>query len=147
MEGQHVPHREIACAILFDPTGRLLLQQRDNIPGILCPGMIALFGGHRENDESFVDCAIREIREETGHLITAERLEHLVSFHGIDQEGGGGTLRGEFFVVYNVPSDALVITEGTLSAISIKDVPSLGGKLTPSAQFALNALFADQNIA
>ena len=47
-------HREIACALIIDTCGRFLLQQRDDIPGIVCPGMVGLFGGHREGDETFL---------------------------------------------------------------------------------------------
>jgi hypothetical protein len=42
--------REIACAIIVDAQGRFLLQQRDDVPGILQPGKVGLFGGHRENN-------------------------------------------------------------------------------------------------
>jgi hypothetical protein len=46
-------HREVAAALMIDTRGRFLLQQRDNIPGILFPGKIGLFGGPREGDETF----------------------------------------------------------------------------------------------
>ena len=42
-------HREVSCAIILDTLGRFLLQLRDNVPGILQPGKIGLFGGHRED--------------------------------------------------------------------------------------------------
>ncbi|WP_373456544.1 NUDIX domain-containing protein [Pseudomonas fluorescens] len=48
--------------MLLANDGRLILQQRDNIPGILHPGKVGLFGGHREGDESFVACIAREIQ-------------------------------------------------------------------------------------
>jgi hypothetical protein len=38
--------RKIAAAIIFDTSVRLLLEQRDNIAGILYPGRIGLFGDH-----------------------------------------------------------------------------------------------------
>jgi 8-oxo-dGTP diphosphatase len=44
--------RNFACAILIDTFGRFLLQQRDNVPGIVNPGKIGLFGGHREAGET-----------------------------------------------------------------------------------------------
>jgi 8-oxo-dGTP diphosphatase len=40
--------REIAGAIIIDTFGRFLLQQRDDILGIIHPGKVGLFGGHRE---------------------------------------------------------------------------------------------------
>jgi len=61
-------HREIACAILIDLQGRFLLQRRDNVPNILYPGKIGLFGGHREGEETFLGCVVREVFEETGYL-------------------------------------------------------------------------------
>ena len=46
--------REIACAILIDTSVRFLLQQRDDVVGILHPRKVSLFGGHREGDETFL---------------------------------------------------------------------------------------------
>jgi hypothetical protein len=42
-------HREIAGAIIIDTLGRFL---RDDITGIIHPGKVELFGGHREGDEA-----------------------------------------------------------------------------------------------
>jgi hypothetical protein len=58
------PHREIACAIIIDTSGSFLLQQRDDVVGILHPGKVSLFGGHREGSETFLECVVREIHEE-----------------------------------------------------------------------------------
>src|SRR4051794_19466903 len=66
--------REIAGAVIFDTSGRLLLQLRDNIPGILYPGKITLFGGHREGDETFLECVVREIHEELSFYIPRNGL-------------------------------------------------------------------------
>jgi 8-oxo-dGTP diphosphatase len=61
--------REIASAIVIDTMGRFLFQQRDDIPGILHPGKVALFGGHREGDETYLECAVRELHEELSFAI------------------------------------------------------------------------------
>ena len=76
------PVREIAAAILIDTTGRLLLQRRDDKPDILQPGKVALFGGHREGDESFIDCVVREVAEEISCRVPAERFQHLLTLDG-----------------------------------------------------------------
>jgi len=52
-------HREVACAILIDTRGHFLLQQRDDLVGILHPGKVGLFGGHREGDETLLECVVR----------------------------------------------------------------------------------------
>jgi NUDIX domain len=85
-------HRETSGAILIDSFGRLLFQQRDNNPEILYPGMIGLFGGHREGEETFLDCVVREIHEEISYFVPAERFVHLVSYKGMAR---GGTFHSE----------------------------------------------------
>lgn len=76
--------REFAPTIVLDDRDRFLLQQRDDIAGIFYPGKIGLFGGHREGDETFLDCAVRELHEELGYYIAPERFEFLGSYEGPD---------------------------------------------------------------
>jgi 8-oxo-dGTP pyrophosphatase MutT (NUDIX family) len=132
--------REIACAIIIDTHRRFLLQQRDDIPGILCPGLVGLFGGHREDGETFLQCAVREVREEISYFVKPDRFEYLASYSGVDPDAEGGTLRAEFFVVRDVPSDALLITEGSLLIAERDDLLGLK-RLAPSAKFALSTFF------
>jgi 8-oxo-dGTP pyrophosphatase MutT (NUDIX family) len=61
-----MPIREIAIAIVYDTERRYLLQRRDNIPGIVHPGKLSLFGGHRESGETYKECVVRELQEELG---------------------------------------------------------------------------------
>ena len=68
MDTDTAQHRQIGIAILIDSHGRFLLQQRDDIPGILHPGKIGLFGGHREGEETYLQCVVREIHEEIGYF-------------------------------------------------------------------------------
>ena len=110
-----VPHREFASAILIDTEGRLLLQQRDNAPGIRFPGKIGLFGGHREPNETFLACVVREVHEEIGYFVPPERFEHITSYTNVDADGG--TVSGEMFVARDIPQDRLVITEGSLLVV------------------------------
>lgn len=48
--------------MVYDGNGNILVQDRNahNYPGVTFPG------GHVEKDESFTECAIREVKEETG---------------------------------------------------------------------------------
>lgn len=130
-------HREAAAALIIDTRGRFLLQQRDNIPGILFPGKIGLFGGHREGNETFLQCAVREVHEEISYFIPAERFEHLASFRGPDPYIAGGTLWRELYVIRGVPVERLRVTEGTLFIAEMKDVPALTPRLAPSAHDAI----------
>jgi len=138
------PHREIACAILVDTSGRFLLQQRDNVPGIVYPGKIGLFGGHREGTETFMQCVVREIHEETSHFVPPGRFEHLTTYEGIDPEVNGGTVYGEFFVARDLPAECLVITEGALRIIKPDELVAIKAELTPSAQFAIRVFLKDE---
>jgi 8-oxo-dGTP diphosphatase len=130
-------HREVAAALIIDTRGRLLLQQRDNIPGILFPGKIGLFGGHREGDETFLECAVREVHEEISYFIPPERFEHLATFRGPDPFIAGGTLWRELYVIRGVPVEPLRITEGILFIAEMRDVPALVPRLAPSAHAAI----------
>jgi len=137
-------HREIACAIVLDTFGRFLLQQRDDVPGILDPGKVALFGGHREGEETYLECAVREIHEELGYFVSPERFEHLISHSGDDLDIEGGTVSAEFFVVRDIPVEAVSVTEGSLLVVNPSDLPALAGKLVPLIRHVLN-LFQGQN--
>ena len=131
------PHREIACAIIIDTAGRFLFQQRDNVPGIFQPGKVTLFGGHREGDESFLECVAREIHEEISYFVPAERFEYLVTFDGADIDADGGSIRAEFFVARDIPLERLAVTEGSLQIAEPDEIIKLEHKLTPLARFAL----------
>ena len=131
--------REAAAAILFDSFGRLLLQLRDNIPNILYPGKIGLFGGHREGDESFLECVVREIHEELSFYLPPERFRSIARHIGPDFDMRGGALHAEFFVASEVPVEKLIVTEGTLKIVALNELDQIRNVLAPSAQFALEA--------
>ena len=56
---------QVSLAILYQE-GRFLFQLRDNIPGIVHPGVWGLFGGHLEPEETPELCLKRELIEEIG---------------------------------------------------------------------------------
>lgn len=55
-----------AVVLPHDRSGRVLLQQRDDIAGIIAPGRWGLFGGEIETGETPQQAAARELNEETG---------------------------------------------------------------------------------
>lgn len=133
-------HREVACAILLDVSGRFLLQKRDDAPGIVDPGRVGLFGGHREAGETYIQCVVREIHEEIGHFVPATAFAHLTSYDGSDPENEGGTVHVEFFLARNLTPEDFVITEGSLLIIEADDLVTLDSALTATARFALRTL-------
>jgi 8-oxo-dGTP diphosphatase len=136
--------REIACAIIIDTLGRFLLQQRGDIPGIQQPGKVGLFGGHREADETYLQCVVREIHEEISYFISPDRFEHLVSYDGIEVDSEGGNVRGEIYIARDVPVDALIVTEGSLLIVEPDRLASVEHKFAPSARVAMRALIDKQ---
>lgn len=139
MTDKPLRHRETTGAILIDTLGRFLFQLRDNVVGIANPGKIGLFGGHREGDETFLECIVREIHEEIGYLVPAECFEHLGSFDGADIDVEGGTLRADLFVARDIPVDALAITEGSLLIVEPAEISKIDPKLGPTTRLALKA--------
>jgi 8-oxo-dGTP diphosphatase len=131
------PHREISFAILIDSQGRFLFQQRDDVPGIVAPGKIGLFGGHREADETFLDCVVREVQEETGLALSPVNFVHVATYRGPDIEVEAGSLSAECYVVRDVPADRVHVTEGSLLIAERADLASLALKFAPLAIIAL----------
>lgn len=115
----------------------MLFQQRDKIAAILHPGKVGLFGGHREDNETFVDCIVREIHEEIGLCLPPSRFEHIASRLGADLDVPGGVVHGEIFVARDIPLDQLTVCEGTLLVLHPSTLSEIADKLVPSAYFAL----------
>lgn len=135
--------REFACALLIDVQDRYLFQERDDIPGIIQPGKVGLFGGQCEGRETFLQCIVREIAEETGLTVPAEKFELITSYEGPDIDGAGGEIAGAFFVARDIPVDRLVIAEGALLIAVPGDMAELEPRLTPFTRFSLRALRTD----
>lgn len=63
-----------ACVLLQDSDDRVLMQLRDDVPGILAPGKWCLFGGHVDPGEEPLEAAVRELKEETGLNVEPDAL-------------------------------------------------------------------------
>ena len=73
-----MPETELTCMVMIEDksTGKVLVQDRvKSWHGLSFPG------GHVENDESFTDCAVREIKEETGLDIRNPKLCGIVHWY------------------------------------------------------------------
>jgi 8-oxo-dGTP pyrophosphatase MutT (NUDIX family) len=132
-----MPTREIAIAIILDTRGRFLLQRRDDICGIVHPGKVSLFGGHRETGESFLECVVREVREEIGFPVSSDDVEHLSNLDGLDEGIESDLVRGEIYILRDVPADKLVVTEGSLMIVVPDELIELEPEFTPATRLAL----------
>lgn len=124
---------------MIDTVGRYLFQQRDDVPSIVYPGKVGLFGGHREGTETYLECIVREIHEELSYYVSPGQFEHLAFYSVDDVNAEGGAVCGEFFIARDLPCSALRVTEGSLFIVDPDKLTALEN-LTPSAQFAINAV-------
>ncbi|MFD8483091.1 NUDIX domain-containing protein [Kitasatospora sp. NPDC059673] len=99
---------------------RVLLNLRDDHPGIAWPGHWAPIGGWREGHESAHDCATREIREEAGITVTALRPLD-VPRHPLIAD-----TTVVLHAVYDGPEGALVLGEGqAVRLVPREETPAL----------------------
>lgn len=133
--------KEFAGAIIVDTQGRYLLQQRDQKPEILHPGMIGLFGGHQEIGETSLECVVWEVHEEIGRYVPPENFEYVAAYCGVE---ASGTYKVEIFAAFDVDVVGLKITEGALVVVQPEDLLNLIYELTPSAAFAFETFIGRQ---
>ena len=126
--------RSLAGAVLLHPDGRVLLQLRDDKPGIEAPGMWSLFGGGLDEGETPVAGMLREVREEIGFGVRHYRP--LVVY-----DGWGGRFH-VYLAAVDEPLERLTLTEG--AGFDYWDVPAALAepRLTAVGRLSLLALEA-----
>ncbi len=65
---------QVASALLINPKKEILLQLRDNKPGIAYPGYWGALGGHCNIGETPLQCLKRELKEEIGFIAGRTKL-------------------------------------------------------------------------
>src|SRR4051812_31626623 len=138
-----VPSDAVA-AILVTPDGRLLLQQRDDLPHIWYPGAWALFGGGIDPGETEDAALRRELREEIAFEVRQATVFTRSRFD-FGFAGAGSCLR----TVYEVPiTDADVATMRLGEGSDMRLFPAAAAvRLTPMTGYDQFALYLYVNRA
>jgi len=97
--------------IVCDPDGRVLLQLRDDKPEIPYPNTWCIPGGMREDGESALDCAVRELEEEMGLRVPPSDLAL------VDERERRYGHETTFTVELDVDPAAIDLTEGQAVAL------------------------------
>lgn len=114
-------HTHAAAGVfLLTQDGRIILQLRDDIPGIDNPGMITSFGGAAEPGETPVECALRELAEETGLEVAPDALRYLDTVSKRDFLGNPTAC--VFYTLDGIAPASLNVTEGAPIILSPEEV-------------------------
>ena len=124
--------------LLISPERDYILQRRDQAPGIQNPGLIGIFGGRAEQNETEVACAIRELREELDLLVSADDLVPLLQ---VDMAVRNDLISCTIFVLDNVQLGSLTLMEGAAIEILSKEAATTSPNLSP---LCLHVIVADQ---
>lgn len=100
-----------AHALLVTAEEKIILQQRDDNPEIVNPGLISMFGGTVKKKASIKETLKRELLEELGFNIDENSLEILGVFYKA-KEIDGVDWEVNVFVVRKVSLEGLVLNEG-----------------------------------
>lgn len=130
--------RQASCAILFGTCGRLILQQRDDVPEIVYPGLVSLFGGHREAGENPHTCMQRELEEEIGVKLSLAALEPFFDFKTRFAQASETDVEIAIYIASGLRAEALHVTEGRLLLVPLSEAPALYPRMTPTTSYALS---------
>lgn len=137
-------------AVLLREAGprRCFVLQKRIRPGKLYYGRIAMFGGHRDGDETPEECAIREVAEETGIRLEVDELARVAAVKTFDNRGDVEI--GHLFFVDNFDPKRLnrrqISGEGKLVRLSAGELRRNYHKFTPVTSMALLLFFEYQEL-
>lgn len=122
--------RPVAGAVLLRSDGAVLLQHRDDIPGISNPGKWSLFGGGLEVGETPQAGMLRELHEEIGAQPRSYRPLVIIE--------GARTVFHLYLARLEMPLDELVLGEGQGMAYVDPEVALSEYDLAPVARAGLD---------
>lgn len=109
----------VACALVDG--NRVLMQKRDNIPGIFGPDHWGLPGGTVEGGETLESAVIREFQEETGYLLKNPVLPGKYVFFPKGQK----TIAHIFYEIYDEEQEINCFEGEKMEFKSLKEMSGL----------------------
>jgi 8-oxo-dGTP diphosphatase len=130
-------HRvEIAVGLIVADDGRVLLQHRDDTPGLQGRNQWGFFGGHVEPGERQTETFLREMQEELGW-----QPRHFEPYLVREIDRGEWQVRSYAFAAHlDVPLDALTLGEG--QALALFAPNALPDAIVPDSRPVLAQFFA-----
>lgn len=131
------------------PKGRFYFQKRTRKQKIFY-GRLAMFGGHRENEETPEECALRELKEELGIEFRGEDLIKIGVVNTFDNRCSGAI--GQLFLITDLDRARVqrrnVNAEGALVRLKPAAIARNLAKMTPVTAFAVLQYYVyEQNCA
>lgn len=121
------------CAIL-NQDRKVLLNLRDNIPGISYPNYWTLIGGHVDPGESAREAAFREVWEEVGLSLTQ------LTWHNSLPNPRNGALDQVFVAIVDMDNSDIICNEGQGSGFFTREEVA-GMLVVPHNRVILDRLF------
>ena len=130
----------IAQIILVRKDGALIMQHRDDKPGITNPGAIAAFGGTVEPGETPLQAAVREISEETNLQVRPEDLDFFGTYpKTVARHGEDGQVH--YFILRDVDDTNFQVYEGQGFYVIHNRQELLAAKTSPLAREVLEEYY------
>jgi len=131
-------------ALLVTSDGRIVLQQRDDKPGIVNPGLISIFGGTIKKADSLEQGLRRELLEELELDIDGMSVDKLGTFMKTKELDGTDWVIN-VWVVKNVEMGDLKIHEGKGYVCDYPEVLVKSKKLTRVTSLVLQSYIDSKN--
>jgi mutator protein MutT len=122
--------REIAIGLVIDDGGHILLQHRDNKPGLTGANQWGFFGGHLEPGETPTRALLRELDEELGWR--PRHFEHYLTTDADRGRDRAHVTSHAFAAHLDVPVAALTLGEGQAMRLFAPD--ALPPDIVPSTR-------------